>query len=76
MKLKKVLKKVIFFEVVKNKPAAQAEGQTLPNAITPVGKIRQFAVTFEPIQQFRSPSRFRISGKCQYSLFYDWKHYF
>ena len=32
------------------KPAAQAAGQTLPNATPPVGKIHQFskiAVTFE-----------------------------
>ena len=44
-----------------NKPAAQAAGQTLP-----VGKIHPFnkiALTFEPIQQFRCPSRFKISGK-------------
>ena len=57
----------------KNKPAAKAAGQTLPNATPPVGKIHPFikiAVTFEPIQRFRCPLRFRISGKCQYSLFY------
>ena len=38
-----------------NKPAAQAAGQTLPNATPPVGKIHPFskiAVTFEPIQRF------------------------
>ena len=47
-----------------NKPAAQAAGQTLPDATPPVGKIHTFsniAVTFEPIQQFRCPSRFRIN---------------
>ena len=56
-----------------NKPAAQAAGQTLPDGTTPVGKIPPFckiAVTFEQIQRFRSPSRFR------HSLFYDWKHHF
>jgi hypothetical protein len=44
-----------------NKPAA---GQTLPHATPPVGKIHPFskiAVTFEPIQQFKCPPRFRIS---------------
>ena len=49
-----------------NKPAAQGEGQTLPDATPPVGKIHPFskiAVTFEPIQRFRCPSRFRISDK-------------
>ena len=51
-----------------NKPAAQAAGQTLPNATPQVGKIHTFskiAVTFEPIQRFRCPPRFRISEKCQ-----------
>ena len=50
----------------KNKPAAQAAGQTLPDATPPVGKIRplsKIAVTFEPMQQFRFPSRFIISDK-------------
>jgi hypothetical protein len=49
-----------------NKPAAQAAGQTLPDATPPVGKIhplRKIAVSFEPIQRFRCPSRFRISEK-------------
>ena len=39
----------------KNKHAGQAEGQILPDAAPPVGKIHPFskiAVTFEPIQQF------------------------
>ena len=39
--------------IEENKPAAQATGQTLPDAAPPVGKINQFskiAVTFEPIQ--------------------------
>ena len=39
----------------KNEPAAQAAGQTLPDATPPVGKIHPFskiAVTFEPIQRF------------------------
>ena len=47
-----------------NKPAAQATGQTLPDATPPVGKIHPFskiAVTFAPMQQFRCPSGFRIS---------------
>ena len=46
------------------KPAAQAVGQTLPDATPPVGKIHRFskiAVTFEPMQRFRR--RFRISDK-------------
>ena len=47
-----------------NKPAAQDEGQTLPDATPPVGKIHPFskiAVTFKPIQRFKCPSRFRMS---------------
>ena len=50
----------------RNKPAAQAVGQTLPDATPQVGKIHPFSkigVTFEPIQQFRCPSRFRFSEK-------------
>ena len=44
----------------------QAAGQTLLDAASQVGKIHPFskiAVTFEPIQRFRYPSRFRISDK-------------
>ena len=44
---------VICIEI--NKPAAQAAGQTLPDATPPVGKIHPFsknAGTFEPIQRF------------------------
>ena len=47
-----------------NKPAVQAAGHTLPDATPPVGKIHTFSkitVTFEPIQQFKCPSRFRFS---------------
>ena len=58
-----------------NKPAAQAAGQTLPDATPQVGKIHPFskiAVTCEQIQRFGCPSQFRISEKCQY----DWKHHF
>ena len=61
------------------KPAAQAAGQTHPDAIPPGGKIHPFSkstVTFESIQQFNFPSRFKISEKCQYSLFYVWKNHF
>ena len=64
---------------VQNKPAAQAAGQTLPDEPPPVGKINSFskiAVTFEPIQRFRCPSRFRVSKKMSLSLFVDWKHHF
>ena len=49
----------------KNKPAAQAAGQTLPDK-TPVGKINPFSkitFTFEQIQPFRFYSIFRISNK-------------
>ena len=49
-----------------NKPAVQAAAQTLPDATPPVGKIHTFskiAFTFEPIQRFRCPSRFRIFEK-------------
>ena len=49
---------------IENKPAAQAAGQTLPDATPPVGKIHPFCkvvATFEPIQRFRRPSRFRFS---------------
>ena len=48
----------------KNKPAAQAAGQTLPDATPPQGKTPQFtkiAVTFDPIKGFSCPSRFRFS---------------
>ena len=54
------------FNTFKNKPAAQAAVQTIPGATPPVLKIHPFskvAVTFEPIQRFRCPSRFRISEK-------------
>ena len=40
----------------KNKPPAQAAGQTLPDATPPVGKVHPFSkitVNFEPIQRFR-----------------------
>ena len=56
----------------KNKPAAQAAGQTPPDETPPVGKIlplSRIAVTFEPTQRFRCTSRFRITKKIQYSLF-------
>ena len=46
-----------------NKPAEQAAGLTLPDATPPVGKnhpFRKIAVTFEPIQRFRCPSRFKF----------------
>ena len=41
--------------IKKNKLAAQAAGQTLPDATPPIGKIYSFtkmAVTFEPVMQF------------------------
>ena len=50
----------------KNQPAAQAAGQTLPNATQPVGKNPPFsriAVAFEPNTVIKMPSRFRISEK-------------
>ena len=49
-----------------NKPAAQVAEQTLPDATPPLGKIPPFtkiAVTFDPIEQFRCPLRFRFSYK-------------
>ena len=49
-----------------NKPAAQAAGQTLPDATPPVGKIHPFSkitLTVKQIQRFPCPSRFRISEK-------------
>ena len=52
---------------IKNKPAAQAAGQTFPNATPPVDKIHPFskiAVTIEPLRQFRCPSRLGIFEKC------------
>ena len=55
------------FSVFKrNKLAAKAAGLTLPDATPPVGKIYPFSkinVTFEPIQRFRCPSRFRTFDK-------------
>ena len=53
-------------KIIKNMPAAQAVGHTLPDATPPLGKIHPFikiAATFEQIEQFRFPSRFIISGK-------------
>ena len=44
-----VIKKSILDDATKNKPAAQAAGQTLPDATPPVGKIHPFskiALTF------------------------------
>ena len=49
-----------------NKPAAQAAGQTLFDATPLVGKINsviKIAVTFQPIERFRCPSRFGITEK-------------
>ena len=46
---------VMVLLVYQNKPAAQAAGQTLPDASPPVGKIHPFSkisVTDETIQQF------------------------
>ena len=40
---------------LKNNPAAQAAGQTLPDEALPIGKIHPFskmAVTFEPLMGF------------------------
>ena len=51
---------------MKDKPAAQAAGQTIPDATPPVGKIYLFSkivVTFELIIQLKCPSRFRIFKK-------------
>ena len=56
----------ILLSALKIMPGAEAAEQTFPDATPPVGKIHPFSnivVTFEPIQQFRCPSRFRISGK-------------
>ena len=50
-------------KAVLNKSAAQAAGQTPTEATPPVGKIHPFskiAVTFEPVQRFICPSRFRF----------------
>ena len=46
--------------------------QTLPDATPPLGKIPPFskiAVTFEPVKQFRCPSRFQISKKIKIVYF-------
>ena len=48
----------VLSHTLQNKLAAQAVGQTLPDAAPPAGKIHPFskiAVTFEPIQQFKCP---------------------
>ena len=61
-----VAKLVSSFGMQTNKPAAQAAGQTLPDASAPVGKIHPFskiAITFEPIQQLKCLSGFGISEK-------------
>ena len=66
---------IIFFKGCKKgkkKNDWQAAGQTLPNATPPVCKIYPFskiAVTFEPMQRFRCPSRLEISEKCQFIFF-------
>ena len=49
-----------------NKPAAQAAGQTLPDATPMLGKIPPFtkiAVTCGTIKRFKYPLRFRLSVK-------------
>ena len=50
----------------------------LKDATPPLGKIPPFtkiAVSFEPMNQLRCPSRYRISKKFEHNLFLDWKHY-
>ena len=64
--LRKHLETSLKNDQLKYKPAAQAAGRTLPDATPPLGKINPFskiALTFESIQLFRCPSRFRISEK-------------
>ena len=64
-----------FWNYYLNKPAAQAAGQTLPDATPPVGKIHQFSkivVPIKPIQRFICPLWLRISEK----MFCDCKHHF
>ena len=54
-----------------NKPAAQAAGQTLPNAPPPVGKIhpfRKITVTYSNLDALQDSES---QKKFQYSLFYD-----
>ena len=62
-----------------NKPAAQAAGQTLPNAPPPVGKIHPFseiAVTFEPYSNLDALPDLESLKRWKYGFFYDWKHHF
>ena len=57
---------VMVMAMGKNKPATKAAGQTPLDATPPVGKNHPFSkitVTFQPIQRFRCPSRFKISDK-------------
>ena len=63
-----LLKKTIFSKtklcLVKTSPLRRLHAQTLPDATPPLGKIEPFTkitVTFEPMKQFRCPTRFRIS---------------
>ena len=62
----KIYHKIKKQEEEKTSLLRRLQAQTLPNEAPPEGKIRLFrkiAVTFEPIQQFWCPSRFRISEK-------------
>ena len=55
------------------------QAQTLPDEATPVGKIYLFskiAVTFDRYSDFVALQDLESLNKCQYSLFYDWMHYF
>ena len=52
--------------ILKTSLLRRLQAQTLPDAAPPVGKIHPFskiAVTFEPLQRFWCPSRFRVSQK-------------
>ena len=54
-KHRKTLVSLQYVKVLKNKPTARLQVQTLPDEAPPVGKIYLFSkitVTFEPIQRF------------------------
>ena len=55
-----------------NKPAALAAGQTLPDA-TQIAKSQYLLDQYSDLDALQD---LESLIKCQYSLFYDWKHDF
>ena len=67
-----------FSAFLKTSLLRRLQGQTLPDATTPMGQIHPFskmAVTFVPLNRFWCPLGFRKSFSLWHSLFYNWKCY-